>query len=125
MIFFLALIPATMLAMVGYAVIYLANRSEGGFKNFGKYLGFWAFTLAALLLLGSLICASHGGRMHHVHMMMHDGMDDAPAWQQPGPPWREPPPDGPHGQPMPPPAMPHAAPGPAPTAPAAPPASSK
>ncbi|MBS0389276.1 MAG: hypothetical protein JSR15_12435 [Proteobacteria bacterium] len=105
MIFFLALIPATMLTMVGYAVIYLANRSEGGFKSFGKYLGFWAFTLAALLLLGAAICASHGGRMRHIHMMMQGHMDDMPAWQQPGPPWREPPPPAaPGAAPAPPPA---------------------
>ncbi len=86
MIFFLALLPATMLTMVGYAVIYLANRSEGGFKNFGKYLGFWAFTLAALLLLGSLICAANGGPMRHMHMMMHGHGDEMPSWQAPPPP---------------------------------------
>ena len=90
MIFFLALIPATMLTMVGYAVIYLANRSEGGFKAFGKYLGFWAFTLAVLMLLGSLICATHcGGRMHA--MMMHGHGGEMQEWQQPPPP-QEPPP---------------------------------
>ncbi|MGH8252722.1 MAG: hypothetical protein ACRES2_01700 [Steroidobacteraceae bacterium] len=90
MIFFLALLPATMLTMVGYAVIYLANRSEGGFKAFGKYLGFWAFTLAALVLLASLVCASRGGGMHHMMMRVHG--DDMHSWQH-GPPSHEPPPD--------------------------------
>ena len=99
MIFFLALIPATMLTIAGYVAIFLAQRSEGGLRNFGKYLGFWAFTLAALLLLGSLICASHGGRMHHLHMMMQGHADDTPGWRQP-PPWREPaPPAGPDAAP--------------------------
>ena len=88
MIFFLALIPATMLTIAGYAVIYLANRSEGGLKAFGKYLGFWAFTLAVLLLLGSFLCAAHGGgRMHG--MMMHGYAGDMPPWRQ-APPSAEP-----------------------------------
>ena len=84
MIFFLALIPATMLTIAGYAVIYLANRSEGGLKSFGKYLGFWAFTLAALLLLGSFLCAAHGGGRIHGMTMRRDAGDM--------PPWRDAPP---------------------------------
>jgi len=48
MIFLLALLPATMLTVAGYFVQYLANRFEGSFRSFGKYLSFWAFTLAAL-----------------------------------------------------------------------------
>lgn len=84
MIFFLALIPATMLTIAGYAVIYLANRSEGGLKAFGKYLGFWAFTLAVLVLLGSFLCAARGGgRMHG--MMMHGYAGDLPPWHPPLP----------------------------------------
>ena len=69
MIFFLALIPATMLTIAGFVVMFLAHRCEGGLKTFGKYLGFWAFTLAALLVLGSFLAAAHGGRLHG--MMMH------------------------------------------------------
>jgi hypothetical protein len=104
MIFFLALLPATMLTMVGYAVIYLANRSEGGFKNFGKYLGFWAFTLAALLLLASLLCA-RGGGMHHMMMRMHgDEMHEMHPWQHDGPPG-EPPAAAPNAAPATPPAQ--------------------
>ena len=105
MIFFLALIPATMLTMVGYAVIYLANRSEGGFKAFGKYLGFWAFTLAALVLLGSFLCAAHcGGRMHG--MVMHGHMDEMHEWSNSAPPPPEPGPPSPGSSPTPAPAAP-------------------
>ena len=123
MIVFLALLPATMLTMVGYAVLYIANRSEGGFKSFGKYLGFWAFTLAALVLLASLVCARSGG-MHHMMMRMHgEEMHDMHPWQHDGPPWREPPAGMPSPGMTPPGEPPAAAPNAAPGAkPAAPPA---
>jgi hypothetical protein len=62
MIYFLALIPATALTIAGYFVLYVSNRSEGAFRAFGKYLGFWAFTLAALVVLGAIFAAAHGGR---------------------------------------------------------------
>jgi hypothetical protein len=62
MIYFVALIPATGLTIAGYFVLYVANRSEGAFRAFGKYLGFWAFTLAALVMLGAIFAAAHGGR---------------------------------------------------------------
>jgi hypothetical protein len=72
MIYFLALLPATALTIAGYFVLFLSNRSEGAFRTFGKYLGFWAFTLAALVVLGAIFAAAHHGRhcpmMHgHVH----------------------------------------------------------
>ena len=37
MIYFLALIPATILIVAGYLALYLAQRSEGNFQSFGKY----------------------------------------------------------------------------------------
>jgi hypothetical protein len=66
MIYFLALIPATALTIAGYFVLFLSNRSEGGFRTFGKYLGFWAFTLAGLVVLGAIFAAAHGGH-HRMH----------------------------------------------------------
>jgi hypothetical protein len=68
MIYFLALIPATALTIGGYFVLFLSNRSEGAFRAFGKYLGFWAFTLAALVILGSIFAAAAHGR-HYGCMM--------------------------------------------------------
>lgn len=61
MIYFLALIPATALTIAGYFVLYLSHRSEGGFRAFGKYLGFWAFTLAALVILAAIFASAHAG----------------------------------------------------------------
>lgn len=72
MIYFLALIPATGLVIGGYFVLYLSARSEGGFRAFGKYLGFWAFTLAGLVILGAIFAAAHGRR--HVVIMTRGGM---------------------------------------------------
>jgi hypothetical protein len=51
MIYFLALIPATALTVAGYCVLYVAQRSEGSFRSFGKYLGFWAFSFGVLLIV--------------------------------------------------------------------------
>jgi hypothetical protein len=102
MIYFLALIPATMLTIAGYAVLYLAQRSEGGLKAFGRYLGFWAFTLAGLVILGSIMAAARGGGMHG--MMMHrecagESMQQRSYMHS----WRRPPPGGEsQGMPVPP-----------------------
>ncbi len=75
MIYLLALIPATMLTIAGYFVTYLAHRSEGGFRTFGKYLGFWAFTLAGLVVLGAIFAAAHG--RHHGQPGMYGRMHGA------------------------------------------------
>ena len=90
MIFLVALVPATMLTIAGYAVLYLAHRSDGGLKSFGRYLGFWAFTLAALVLLGSFLAAARGARMHE--MMMQGYAGGEMHRQCPGmSPWHHPP----------------------------------
>jgi hypothetical protein len=83
MIYFLALIPATGLVIGGYLVFYLSGRSEGAFRTFGKYLGFWAFTLAALVILGAIFAAAHRG--HHGHRGM-SGMRGG-AYGRMHPPW--------------------------------------
>ena len=67
MIYFVALLPATGLVVAGYVVLFVAGRSEGGFRTFGRYLGFWAFTLAGLVVLGAIFAAArfhHGMREH-------------------------------------------------------------
>src|ERR1700722_19372612 len=71
MIYLLALIPATGLTVAGYFVLYLSHRSEGNLRAFGKYLGFWAFTLAALVILAAIFAAANGGR--HRAMMRARG----------------------------------------------------
>lgn len=89
MIFLVALIPATGLTIAGYVVLFLSGRSEGALRTFGRYLGFWAFTLAALVLLGSMFAAGHMHRMHAEMWDMHDRLHR--QWMEgpehgPGPP---------------------------------------
>ena len=74
MIFLLALIPATALTVAGYFVLYLSGRSEGSLRTFGRYLSFWAFTLAGLVVLGAMFAAGHMHREHPGMWGMHDEM---------------------------------------------------
>jgi hypothetical protein len=90
MIYFLALIPATALTVAGYCVLYVTHRSEGGFRSFGKYLGFWAFSLAGLVILGAIFAAAHGEhfealmREQSAHGMLHRPWPGDPRCLQPG-----------------------------------------
>ena len=115
MIYLLALLPATMLTVAGYFVLVLATRAEGSLRTFGRYLGFWAFTLAGLVILGAIFAAAHG--RHHGPFGLR-GMHGAmycPGFAGPHPPW----PMNPHGPADVPPDPPPAAgpPGPADSAP--------
>ena len=69
MILFLALIPATMLSIAGLVALFISARSEGVMRTVGRFLGYWAFTLAVLVILGSVVAAGHmrglRGRYHH------------------------------------------------------------
>jgi hypothetical protein len=111
--FLIALIPATMLTIAGYFVLYLSHRSEGAFRAFGKYLGFWAITLAGLVVLGSLFATAYLGRggmmrLHERHMLMRGPWQGEPRFfrEFPGEPGDGPPPQGPEGPPNPPPPEP-------------------
>ena len=110
MIYLLALLPATALTIGGYLVLVLSMRTEGALRSFGRYLGFWAFTLAGLVILGALFAAARDGRHycpyfagHGMHGPMHgplpEGHPPLPFHDEPraGPdsppaPGQEPPP---------------------------------
>ena len=114
MIYFLALLPATALTIAGYLVLYLAARSEGALRTFGRYLGFWAFTLAGLLILGSIFAAAHGHR-HCPFFRMH-GMHE--RTDGPWPPDERPEVGSPAGASLPPATAPNATGAPTPPPPA-------
>src|SRR2546430_17629872 len=89
MIYSLPLLPPTAPTIAGSFVLYLSARSEGALRAFGRYLGFWAFTLAGLVILGSIFAAAHGHRhypffaMHGMHERMHGAW---PPEERPGSP---------------------------------------
>ena len=47
MCFLFSLIPATMLTVLGYVVLYCSTKSDGAMKAFGMILAIWVFVLAA------------------------------------------------------------------------------
>jgi len=87
MVYFLALLPATALTIAGYFVLYLSARSEGSLRSFGRYLGYWAFTLAGLVILGAIFAAAHGG--HRGYCPWHHEAD-ARRSSAPAPPLTDP-----------------------------------
>ena len=107
MIFLLALIPATALTVAGYVALFLSHRSEGALRTFGRYLGIWAFALAALVVLGGVFAAGHmraQGGMWGPHPGMHcPWMGQQPEGPRPDmrEMQREPPPSAPATQPAP------------------------
>jgi hypothetical protein len=84
MIYFLALIPATILVVAGYVALFLAQRSEGNFQSFGKYLGFWAICLPGLVILWAVFAAALGVR--HDDMMRERGERSMMRNHEPGGP---------------------------------------
>ena len=57
-----ALVPVTLLVVLGYFVLFAANKAEGSARAFGKYLSIWVFVLAGLLLLAVAFAPRFGFR---------------------------------------------------------------
>jgi hypothetical protein len=51
MCFFFSLIPATVWAVIGFFVLYVSTKAEGGLSKFGRALAIWAFVIAVLFPL--------------------------------------------------------------------------
>lgn len=60
MLFVISLIPATILVVVGYFVLYSATRAEGGVRSFGNYLAIWLLLLAGVTVLGGALSSALG-----------------------------------------------------------------
>ncbi len=51
MCFAISLIPATFWLVIGYFVLFVSSRAEGGVRKFGRILAVWIFLIAALIPL--------------------------------------------------------------------------
>jgi hypothetical protein len=51
MYFFVSLIPATLVVVLGYFVLFSSTKTQGGAKAFGQILAIWVLVLAALFPL--------------------------------------------------------------------------
>ena len=51
MYFFVSLIPATLVVVLGYFILFSSSKAQGGVKTFGQILAIWVLVLAALLPL--------------------------------------------------------------------------
>jgi len=49
MVFFFSLVPATLLVVIGYFVLFSTTKTAGAVKTFGRILAIWLFILAAVL----------------------------------------------------------------------------
>lgn len=48
MYFFVSLIPATLVVVLGYFVLFSSTKTQGAVKTFGQILAIWLFVLAAV-----------------------------------------------------------------------------
>jgi hypothetical protein len=97
----------TLLAIVGYALLFSASKAEGLVALIGRVLGIWVFILAILSVVAAIAMPMFGGGhtdQDHRYMMMlnHSG----PPGMQPPPPGAFHPPPPPPGEQPPPPAPP-------------------
>jgi hypothetical protein len=46
MCFFMSLIPATIIVVIGYFVLFSSRKAEGGIRRFGQVLAIWIFVVA-------------------------------------------------------------------------------
>ena len=52
MCFFMSLIPATIIVVVGYFVLFSSRKAEGRIRRFGQVLAIWVFVVALFPLIG-------------------------------------------------------------------------
>ena len=46
MCFVFSLLPATILVVIGYFVLFSSGKAEGGIRRFGQVLAIWIFVIA-------------------------------------------------------------------------------
>ena len=59
MCFFVSLMPATILVVIGYFVLYLSTKAEGAVHRVGRGLAIWIFFLALFFpMMGAYVTIS-------------------------------------------------------------------
>jgi hypothetical protein len=76
MFFFFSLIPATLVVVLGYFILFSSTKTQGGVKTFGQILAVWVLVLAAIFPLAGAY-ATFAGVPPIGEMMrgMHSGGD--------------------------------------------------
>jgi hypothetical protein len=71
MYFFFSLIPATLLVVLGYFVLFSSTKTQGAVRTFGQLLATWIFILAVVLPLAGAYATYAGlspmGSMRSMH----------------------------------------------------------
>jgi hypothetical protein len=71
MYFFFSLIPATLLVVLGYFVLFSSTKTQAGIRTFGQILAAWIFILAVVLPLAGAYATYAGlspmGSMRSMH----------------------------------------------------------
>jgi hypothetical protein len=88
-----AVLHATLLAIVGYALLFSATRTAGVVALIGRLLGIWVFIVAALFVAAGIFAPEHD---HGFGPGMHPwGPPPGPPAMQPAPGPQQPPPPKP------------------------------
>ncbi|MBS0473253.1 MAG: hypothetical protein JSR60_19440 [Proteobacteria bacterium] len=83
-------IHVTVLAIVGYLLLFTASKAEGAVALIGRLLGFWVFLLAILSVVGAIAIHLSGGKLFgmdftHPHHGPHNMMWGPGPMTGPGP----------------------------------------
>jgi hypothetical protein len=68
-----AVLHGTILAVIGYALLFSATRTAGITALIGRLLGIWLFALAALAIVGAATAPMFGGKPFGMEMHDHGG----------------------------------------------------
>lgn len=60
MCFFVSFLPATIWLVIGYFVLFVSRKGQGGIRTFGQLLAIWTFIIAALIPVAGLYVTISG-----------------------------------------------------------------